>query len=113
MKRREALKNLGLSLGTITITPTVLGLLQSCQEDLGWNPVFFNKKHIKIISDISDLIIPSDDKVPGSKELNQSTRSARVSFLGKIFSNSSTNGTIVPFRKTFSLSIHRLILPMS
>tara|TARA_Y200000002_G_scaffold90968_1_gene73227 strand:+ start:214 stop:846 length:633 start_codon:yes stop_codon:yes gene_type:complete len=70
MKRREALKNLGLSLGTITITPTVLGLLQSCQEDLGWNPVFFNKKHIKIISDISDLIIPSDDKVPGSKELN-------------------------------------------
>ena len=44
MKRREALKNLGLSLGTITITPTVLGLLQSCQDDLGWNPVFFNKK---------------------------------------------------------------------
>jgi len=70
MKRRQALKNLGLSLGTITITPSILGLLQSCQNNLDWNPVFFEKKHINLISELSDLIIPSDDEVPGSKELN-------------------------------------------
>ena len=46
MKRRQALKSLGLSLGTITITPSILGLLQSCQNNPDWNPVFFEKKHI-------------------------------------------------------------------
>ena len=70
MKRRQAIKSLGLSLGTITITPSILGLLQSCQNNPDWNPVFFEKKHINLISELSDLIIPSDDEVPGSKELN-------------------------------------------
>ena len=70
MKRRQALKSLGLSLGTITITPSIFGLLQSCQNNPDWNPVFFEKKHVNLISELSDLIIPSDDEVPGSKELN-------------------------------------------
>jgi hypothetical protein len=70
MNRRKAIKNLGLSLGTISLTPAVLTLLQSCQNDLDWNPVFFDSNQIKFISEITNLIIPSSDEVPGSNELN-------------------------------------------
>ena len=70
MNRRKAIKNLGLSLGTISLTPAVLTLLQSCQNDLDWNPVFFNSNQIKFISEITNLIIPSSEEVPGSNELN-------------------------------------------
>ena len=70
MNRRKAIKNLGLSLGTISLTPAVLTLLQSCQNDLDWNPVFFDSNQIKFISEITNLIIPSSEEVPGSNELN-------------------------------------------
>ena len=70
MNRRKAIKNLGLSLGSISLTPAVLSLLQSCQNDLDWNPVFFDSNQIKFISEITNLIIPSSDEVPGSNELN-------------------------------------------
>ena len=70
MNRRKAIKNLGLSLGTISLTPAVLSLLQSCQNDLDWKPVFFDSNQIKFISEITNLIIPSSDEVPGSNELN-------------------------------------------
>ncbi|SUZ54488.1 uncharacterized protein METZ01_LOCUS7342 [marine metagenome] len=70
MNRRKALKKLGLSLGTITLSPAVLSLLQSCKNDLDWNPVFFNSSQVNIISELTDLIIPSDEEVPGSKDLN-------------------------------------------
>ena len=49
MNRRKALKNLGLSLGTITLSPAVLSLLQSCKNDLDWNPVFFNSNQVSVI----------------------------------------------------------------
>ena len=70
MNRRKALKNIGLSLGSITLSPAVLSLLQSCKNDLDWNPVFFNSSQVNIISELTDLIIPSDNEVPGSKDLN-------------------------------------------
>jgi len=70
MNRRKAIKNLGLSLGSISLTPAVLSLLQSCQNDLDWKPVFFDSNQIKFISEITNLIIPSSEEVPGSNELN-------------------------------------------
>lgn len=70
MNRRKALKNLGLSLGTITLSPAVLSLLQSCKNDLGWNSIFFNSNQVNIVSEITDIIIPSDENIPGSKDLN-------------------------------------------
>jgi len=70
MNRRKAIKKLGLSVGTITLSPAVLSLLQSCNNDLDWNPVFFNSSQVNIISELTDLIIPSDEEVPGSKDLN-------------------------------------------
>ncbi len=70
MNRRKAIKKLGLSLGSITLSPAVLSLLQSCKNDLDWNPVFFNSGQVNIISELTDLIIPSDKEIPGSKDLN-------------------------------------------
>ena len=70
MKRRELLKNLGLGVGAITLTPAVSSLLHSCSDGTIWNPVFFSKDQITVLSNLTELIIPSDDEVPGAKELN-------------------------------------------
>ena len=70
MKRRELLKNLGLGVGAITLTPAVSSLLHSCSDGTSWKPVFFSKDQIILLSNLTELIIPSDDEVPGAKELN-------------------------------------------
>ena len=70
MKRRELLKNLGLGVGAITLTPAVSSLLHSCSDGTSWKPVFFSKDQITVLSNLTELIIPSDDEVPGAKELN-------------------------------------------
>lgn len=70
MKRRQLLKNLGLGVGAITLTPAVSSLLHSCTDGTSWNPVFFNKSQIKLLLNLTEQIIPSDDKIPGAKELN-------------------------------------------
>ena len=69
MKRRQLIKNLGLSFGAITITPAVSSLLHSCSDGTSWNPVFFSKSQIILLTNLTELIIPSDEKVPGAKEL--------------------------------------------
>lgn len=70
MKRRELIKNLGLGVGAITLTPAVSSLLHSCSDGTTWKPVFFSKDQIILLSNLTELIIPSDDEVPGAKELN-------------------------------------------
>ena len=70
MKRRELLKNLGLGVGAITLTPAVSSLLHSCSDGTSWKPIFFSKDQIILLSNLTELIIPSDDEVPGAKELN-------------------------------------------
>ena len=45
MQRRTALKNIGLSFGALTLTPTVVSMLQSCQNaEAGWAPLFYRKR---------------------------------------------------------------------
>lgn len=70
MKRRQLLKNLGLGVGAITLTPAVSSLLHSCSDGTSWNPVFFSKSQIQLLSNLTEVIIPTDDKIPGAKELN-------------------------------------------
>ncbi|MAU64017.1 MAG: hypothetical protein CMC38_06740 [Flavobacteriaceae bacterium] len=94
MNRRKALKNLGLSLGTITLSPAVLSLLQSCKNDLDWNPSFFNTNQISVISELTDIIIPSDNNIPGSKELNL------IKFIDLYIYNISNNNDQVLLKKS-------------
>ncbi len=70
MDRRKALKNMGLSLGYVVATPTLLGIVQSCKKEkvLTWVPDFFTKDEGSIISHLVDLILPKTD-TPSATEV--------------------------------------------
>ena len=55
MKRRDALKNIGLSAGLIVATPSVISLLNSCNTDSNnWGPIFLNKEQTKVLMSLVD-----------------------------------------------------------
>ena len=71
MQRRTALKNIGLSFGALTLTPTVVSMLQSCQNTPeGWSPVFLTKDEATVVGKIIDVILPTTADVPGAADLN-------------------------------------------
>lgn len=64
MDRRTALKNLSLSLGYAVATPTMISILQSCSSDTTtWTPSFFTKEEGFMITQLSDIILPSSETV--------------------------------------------------
>lgn len=69
MNRREAVKRLGLGVGFLVATPTVVNLLQSCTNEPDFTPVFVSPEDGKALAQIVDLIIPSDENIPGAGEL--------------------------------------------
>ena len=71
MKRRDALKGLGLSLGYVIATPTVISMLQSCKTEANkWMPVFFTVDEGHVIKNLIDLILPKSELTPGALEVN-------------------------------------------
>jgi hypothetical protein len=74
MDRRKALKGLGLTLGFVVATPTVLSILQSCKTDTkkvaGWIPEFFTEDEGIVIENLVDLILPKTADLPGASEVN-------------------------------------------
>lgn len=71
MNRRDALKNLGLSLGYVIATPTILSMLQSCTaQPEKWTPLFFSDKQAYVLQSLVDLIIPKTKGVPGALDVN-------------------------------------------
>ena len=72
MNRRKALKNIGISFGSITFSTSILSILQSCQSnELDWSPDFFSSKQISFIDRMFEIIIPETD-TPGATSLNLS-----------------------------------------
>ena len=72
MNRREAIKNISISFGSITLSTGVLSMIQSCQTDnIDWSPDYFKKNQINFIDRIFELIIPETD-TPGAISLNLS-----------------------------------------
>ena len=70
MKRREALKNIGLTAGFVVATPSVFSLLQSCTSDVeSWTPLFFTQEEGVILKAIADTILPKTD-TPSATEVN-------------------------------------------
>lgn len=69
MNRRDVVKRIGFGMGALVVTPSVISLLQSCQSEPPYEPVFLNRKDRTALQEIVGLIIPSDDKIPGAKEL--------------------------------------------
>lgn len=79
MKRRDALKNIGLSAGLIIATPSIISLLNSCSTNPNnWRPIFLNKEQAKVLMDIVNVIIPKTD-TPSANEVNV------VEFLDKYY----------------------------
>ncbi len=71
MKRRDALKGLGLSLGYVIATPSVITMLQSCKTDVNqWKPVFFTVDEGTVIRNLIDLMLPKTEATPGALDVN-------------------------------------------
>lgn len=70
MDRRKALKNMGMSLGYIVATPTLLSIVQSCKTEkvLEWTPDFFTKEQGTILTSLVDIILPKTD-TPSASEV--------------------------------------------
>lgn len=70
MKRREALKNLGLATGFVVASPSIISLLQSCTSDANtWTPVFLSVEEGVVLTNIVDIILPKTD-IPSATEVN-------------------------------------------
>lgn len=71
MKRRDALKNIGLALGYSAIAPSALSILQSCTSDAKkWTPIFFSQDEGIVIKNLVDLILPKTEITPGALDVN-------------------------------------------
>ena len=69
MDRRKALRTIGFGTTAITVTPAVVGMLQSCQTQTDtFSPIHFSKENFSVVSQLMDLIIPDTD-IPGAIEL--------------------------------------------
>ena len=70
MKRREALKNIGLSAGAVLATPSLFSILQSCTSDAAtWTPDFLTNDQGVVLKGIIDVILPKTD-TPSGNEVN-------------------------------------------
>lgn len=69
MNRRQLIKNLGLGGVALVATPSVLSLLQSCKNEPDFIPSFLSMEQGKALRHMVDLIIPSDETVPGAVDV--------------------------------------------
>ena len=71
MKRRQAIKGIGLSLGGILASSSVISILNSCtaKEEL-WVPTFFGADDAKLLNVTVDLILPKTEDSPSATEVN-------------------------------------------
>jgi len=72
MDRRKALKSLGLSLGYVIATPSVISILQSCKNNpqVSWTPQFFSSNESYVLEKLIDLILPKTTSFPGAIDVN-------------------------------------------
>ncbi|MEX2640088.1 MAG: gluconate 2-dehydrogenase subunit 3 family protein [Balneolales bacterium] len=70
MDRREAIKRTAVLMGGFAFAPSVLGVLNGCtpQAGPGWNPQFFSNSQARLVSVLSDVIIPAGD-TPGASDV--------------------------------------------
>lgn len=70
MDRRRVLKNMGLSLGYIVATPTLLGIVQSCKNEsaITWTPEFLTADEGTVLTKLVDIILPKTD-TPAASEV--------------------------------------------
>ena len=69
MTRRELIQKTSLALGYTLSAPVLMGILNGCKANytLNYTPVFFTEDQAKIISALTDIIIPPTE-TPGAKD---------------------------------------------
>jgi len=71
MKRREALKKIGLTAGFVVATPAVFSLLQSCTDDSKkWIPAFITEEQKIVLNNLTEIILPKTEGLPGALDVN-------------------------------------------
>ena len=71
MDRRQALKGLGLSVGYVVATPTIISMLQSCKTDAAiWKPIFLTIDEGIVVRNLVDLMLPKTEATPGALDVN-------------------------------------------
>ena len=71
MKRRDALKNLGLAAGFAITAPSIFSLLQGCTTATAtWIPVYFTNEEKEIVTSLVDIILPKTEDTPSATEVN-------------------------------------------
>ncbi len=70
MNRREAIQKATLALGFALSAPALTGIMQGCKPtpELNYEPVFFNPGQARLISEVSEILLPRTD-TPGAKEV--------------------------------------------
>jgi hypothetical protein len=70
MDRRRVLKNMGMSLGYMVATPTLLSIVQSCKSEpaITWTPEFLAQNEGAVLSKLVNLILPKTD-TPSATEV--------------------------------------------
>lgn len=67
--RKEAIKRTALLMGGLVFAPSALGVLNGCKARPGvdWNPRYFNRERARLVTVLSDIIIPETD-TPGASQ---------------------------------------------
>jgi len=71
MKRRDALKNIGLAAGFAAITPSIFSMLKSCTSNTEtWVPNYLTSDEKTIVTKLADIMIPKTATTPSASEVN-------------------------------------------
>jgi len=70
MKRRDALKKLGLAAGFAITAPSIFSLLQSCTSEPNWMPTYFTEDEKEVVVNLVDIILPKTEGTPSATEVN-------------------------------------------
>jgi hypothetical protein len=70
MKRRDALKMLGLAAGFAITAPSIFSMLQSCTADVKtWVPKFLTSNEQAVLTNLVDIILPKTATTPSATEV--------------------------------------------
>lgn len=98
MQRRTVLKNIGLSFGALALTPTVAGLVQSCQTaEAGWVPEFLSLEEAALAEKLAEVMLPTTADIPGATDLNL------VQFMDKYLTTVSSEEEREAFRMSLDV----------
>jgi len=70
MKRRDAIKRMGYAAGFLVITPTILGILNSCTTEVAkWTPKFLMPEQAQFLIKLVNVFLPKTS-LPSATEVN-------------------------------------------